>query len=149
MNSSTVFLEFLSNLSEDRRVVLEQMISVIREHIPEGFEEAMQYGMPSWVVPHSLYPPGYHTKPETPLPFLSIGSKKNYVTLHHMGIYADDDLLAWFENAYPRHVKTKLNMGKSCIRFKKMTDVPYELIGELCGKVTVEDWIQLYENRVK
>ena len=109
----------------------------------------MSYGMIGYVIPHSIYPQGYHCTPKLPLPFLNIASQKNYVALYHMGIYADKDLLNWFTSAYKKISPRKLDMGKSCIRFKKQEDIPYELIAELVSKITPQDWIQSYENTIK
>jgi len=140
---------YLQTLSPERREVMSGLLSQIRDNMPAGFEEVIQYGMPSWVVPRSLYPSGYHATPELPLPFLSVGSKKNHVAIYHMGLYADDDLLAWFSTEYPKHAKTKLDMGKSCVRFKKVGAIPLELIGALCAKMTPAQWIAVYEDQVK
>jgi hypothetical protein len=101
------------------------------------------------VVPHSIYSNGYHCNPKFPLPFINIASQKNFVALYHMGIYADQTLYDWFVTEYPKHAKYKLDMGKSCIRFKKMDDIPYALIGELVEKMSVKAWIELYESKVK
>jgi hypothetical protein len=105
--------------------------------------------MLGYVVPHSIYPSGYHCDPKQPLPFMGMASQKNFVAFYHMGIYADEKLLNWFTAEYPKHCKSKLDMGKSCIRFKKMNDIPYELIAELAGKMTTKDWINLYESKLK
>jgi hypothetical protein len=109
----------------------------------------MSYGMIGFVVPHSIYPDGYHCDPKLPLPFISIASQKNFIAVYHMGIYADRNLLEWFENEFPKHSKSKLDMGKSCIRFKKINEIPYELIGQLAGKVSVNEWIKTYESVFK
>ncbi len=101
--------------------------------------------MMGFVVPHKLYPSGYHCDPTLPLPFIHVASQKNYISFYHMGVYADEKLLKWFTDEYPKHCKYKLDMGKSCIRFKNMHDIPYELIGALVSKMTVGDWINLYE----
>ena len=112
----------------------------------QGFKEGMGYGMMGWDVPHSLYPAGYHCDPKQPLPFMGMASQKNSINLYHMGIYADPKLLKWFTDAFAKVSKHKLDMGKSCIRFKKPEDIPYELIGELARKMTPQDWIEKYEN---
>ncbi len=140
---------YVSQLPEDRIAPIEQLRTVIKENLPPGFEEAMSYGMIGYVVPHSLYPAGYHCDPKLPLPFLSIASQKNFVAVYHMGIYADPVLLDWFTTEYPNHAKGKLDMGKSCLRFKKPAEIPFQLIGELAGKMTVEDWIALYKKAFK
>jgi uncharacterized protein YdhG (YjbR/CyaY superfamily) len=137
---------YLAALEPERQAVMERLMDVIRANLPDGFEELMQYGMPSWVVPHSMYPDGYHVDPSLPLPFLNLGSQKRHIGLYHMGIYADEALLEWFTQEYPKHGSTKLDMGKSCIRFKNMAKIPYELVGELCAKMTPEDWIQRYRD---
>ncbi len=139
--------EYLDNVPEERKEVFRKIFDTISQNIPEGFDERLSYGMIGWVVPHSLYPGGYHCTPELPLPFLAIGSQKNFIALYHMGIYANQNLLQWFQDEYPKHAKTKLDMGKSCIRFKKMNDIPVELIGELVTKMTPKEWISLYEKR--
>ena len=139
--------EYLDNVPEERKEVFRKIFDTINQNIPEGFDERLSYGMIGWVVPHSLYPGGYHCTPELPLPFLAIGSQKNFIALYHMGIYANQNLLQWFQDEYPKHAKTKLDMGKSCIRFKKMNDIPVELIGELVTKMTPKEWISLYEKR--
>ena len=122
--------------------------TVIRENLPKGFKEVMD-GMLHYVVPHSIYPDGYHCNPKQPLPFISLASQKNFIALYHMGIYSDNKLLNWFTKEYPSHSKSKLDMGKSCIRFKKVNDIPYDLIGELVSKITVDEWIFFYEKAIK
>jgi hypothetical protein len=123
--------------------------NAIKENLPQGFEEVISYGMLGYVVPHSIYPSGYHCDAKLPLPFINLASQKNFIALYHMGIYADKNLESWFVSEYPKHVKTKLYMGKSCIRFKKMDDIPFDFIGELAAKVSVEDWILNYEKAFK
>jgi hypothetical protein len=102
--------------------------------------------MVGYVVPHSIYPNGYHCDPKLPLPFLSIAAQKNFIALYHMGIYANPDLLNWFTDEFPKHSKLKLNMGKGCIRFRNGSQIPYTLIGELAKKMEVPDWINMYES---
>lgn len=139
-------LDYLDTLPEERKAAMIKLRKTIVENLPKGFEETMTYGMLGWVVPHSTYPKGYHCDPKLPLGFLSIASQKNFIALYHMGIYSDKNLLDWFVAEYPKHVKTKLDMGKSCIRFKKADQIPYELIGQLAQKMTPKDWISAYEN---
>jgi Domain of unknown function (DU1801) len=141
--------QYIEELPSDRQAALTELRKVINKNIPKGFKEGMGYGMMGWSVPHSIYPAGYHCTPELPLPFMGIASQKNFVALYHMGIYADPKLLNWFTAEYPKHSKTKLDMGKSCIRFKKMDQIPFKLIGELASKMTVKDWIALYEKMLK
>ena len=141
--------QYINELPEDRKKVVEKLRKNILKNLPKGFEEQMGYGMLGYVVPHSIYPDGYHCKPFPPLPFINVASQKNFVAVYHSGIYASKELFDWFVAEYPKHVKTKLDMGKSCIRFKNMEAMPYELIGELCTKMTVGDWIALYEKNIK
>lgn len=141
--------EYVDSLPDERKSVIENIRKTVLDNLPEGFEETMGYGMLGYVVPHSIYPSGYHCDPKTPLPFISVASQKNFIAFYHMGIYADESLLNWFVAEYPKHCKTKLDMGKSCIRFKKMNDIPYELLGQLVAKMSVQDWISLYEKNLK
>ncbi len=141
--------EYISKLPEDRQVAISKLRDIINDRLPSDFEETMSYGMIGWVVPHSIYPDGYHCDPKLPLPFLSVASQKNFIALYHMGIYANQELYDWFVSEYPKHCKRKLDMGKSCIRFKKLDDIPYELIRELVSKMTVKDWVSIYESNVK
>ncbi|MEZ5045554.1 MAG: DUF1801 domain-containing protein [Chitinophagaceae bacterium] len=137
--------DYISKLPTDRVEAVENLRKEILKNIPKGFEETMNYGMIGYVVPHSIYPNGYHCDTKLPLPFANIASQKNSVNFYHMGIYADPQLLEWFQQEYPKHTKAKLDMGKSCIRFKKMEDIPVKLIGQLMKKMSVKDWIALYE----
>ncbi|UNZ00022.1 DUF1801 domain-containing protein [Zhouia spongiae] len=141
--------EYIDQLPEERKEVIQKLLKTIRDNIPEGFEETIGYGMIGFVVPHSLYPAGYHCDPGLPLPFLNIASQKHFVALYHSGIYADKEMHDWFVGEYPKHCKTKLDMGKSCVRFKKPDDIPYELIAELLTKLTPGEWIALYEKNIK
>ena len=141
--------EYITKLPEDRQPVVSKIRETILKNLPEGFEEQMSYGMLGYVVPHSIYPDGYHCDTKLPLPFINLASQKNFVALYHSGIYADKKLLDWFIAEYPKHCKRKLDMGKSCVRFKYMDDIPYELLAELCTKMSVKDWINLYEKNTK
>lgn len=136
---------YIESLPEERRLAVSKLRQTLKKNLPKGFSEAMGYGMPGYVVPHKLYPAGYHCDPKQPLPFAGFASQKNSINLYHMGIYADPELLKWFRSEYPKHCRSKLDMGKSCIRFKKIEDIPYQLIGELASKMTPEDWIGTYE----
>lgn len=141
--------EYIEGIPEDRRETIIAMRDAINANIPPGFEEMMGYGHFGWSVPHSVYPAGYHCNPKDPLPFLGLASQKNFIALYHMAIYADPDLLAWFQDAWSKATARKLDMGKSCIRFKKPEHIPVELIGKLASKVSVAEWIQMYERRLK
>lgn len=141
--------EYVESLPEDRKAPMTELRKVIKKNLPKGFKETMGYGMLAYVVPHSLYPEGYHCDPKIPLPFLSIASQKNFIAVYHMGIYADKKLLDWFTSEYSKHSKSRLDMGKSCIRFKKPEQIPYKLIGELASKITPQEWIDLYEKNLR
>lgn len=141
--------DYFSKVPEERQEAMNKLRNIIKANIPEGFSEELNYGMPSYVIPKSIYPNGYHCDTKLPLPFASIASQKNFVALYHMGIYAKPELLNWFVSEYPKHCKRKPDMGKSCIRFKKLDDIPYDLIGELMQKMTVQDWIDLDETNLK
>ena len=139
----------LSNVPPERAEAFNSLHKTIVNNLPEGFEAAISYGMLGYVVPHRIYPAGYHCKPAEPLPFASIASQKNSINFYHMGIYANPELLDWFVAEFPKHSKQKLDIGKSCIRFKKLEEIPYELIGELMTKMSVQQWIDLYESKFK
>lgn len=141
--------KYMEGLPEDRKAGLEKLRAVILKNLPKGFEECMGYGMIGYVVPHSLYPAGYHCDPRQPLPFMGFASQKNAISFYHMGIYADPELLKWFQEEYAKAVPTKLDMGKSCVRFKKVEHIPYELIGKLVKKIKPADWIRRYEEAFK
>lgn len=141
--------EYIRLLPEDRQEVMTRFRSIINENLPPGFEESISYGMITWVVPHSTYPAGYHCDPKQALPFLSLASQKNFIALYHMGIYADEKLLNWFTTRWSEVSSKKLDMGKSCIRFKKPADIPFELMAELVGKMSPQDWIARYESAFK
>ncbi len=142
--------DYLDQVDPIKKDAFLQLRSTIQKNIPAGFHEELSYGMIGYVVPHAIYPKGYHCSPHLPLPFVSIAAQKNFIALYHMGIYAQPELLNWFVQEYPKHVSTKLDMGKSCIRFKKIDNIPFQLIAELMKKMSVQDWINCYEfNYVK
>lgn len=147
--NGTTVEAILENLPEDRAEAFNKLHEVIVANLPEGFEAAISYGGLGYVVPHTIYPAGYHCKPVEPLPFAGLASQKNSINFYHMGIYADPALLDWFVREYPKHSKRKLDMGKSCIRFKKFDEIPYELMGELMRKMSVADWVAIYESNLK
>ena len=140
--------QYLAELPEDRKEAMLAIRKQILDNLPAGFVEVMQYGMLCYVVPHSIYPKGYHCTPELPLAYMSLASQKNSVNLYSMAIYGSPKLLEWFTAEYPKYCKTKLDMGKSCIRFKKMNDIPFQLIGELSSKLAPEQWIEMYETNL-
>lgn len=148
-SKATTPKEYIDELPEERKEAITKLRKTILNNLPKGFEEVMGYGMIGYVVPHSKYPDGYHCDPKTPLPFINLASQKNHIGFYHMGIYSDPKLLKWFTTEYPKHVSGKLDMGKSCIRFKKMNKIPFELLGELVSKMTPDDWIERYESVIK
>ncbi len=150
MKSAVISLDqYLDEIPEERKVAFKKLRHTILKNLPEGFEERMKYGMLGYVVPHALYPDDYHCDPKLPLGFINLASQKNFIALYHLGIYGDSKLHDWFVSEFPKHTKYKLDMGKSCIRFKKTDDIPYDLIGALARKLTVSDWIACYEGMIK
>ncbi|QTE21338.1 DUF1801 domain-containing protein [Polaribacter cellanae] len=141
--------DYINQVPEERQEALKKLRKTIKENLPKDFEEGIQYGMIGYFVPHEIYPDGYHCKPEEPLPFMSFASQKNSVNLYHSGIYAVPEINNWFVKEYSKHNSRKLDMGKSCIRFKKVDAIPYDLIGELCKKLSVKEWIDIYETNIK
>ncbi|MBK9686324.1 MAG: DUF1801 domain-containing protein [Saprospiraceae bacterium] len=148
-SKATTVEEYLNELPEDRIAAMLQLQKIIKKNLPKGFSEEMNYGMLGYVVPHKLYPAGYHCDPKLPLPFLAIASQKNFIAIYHMGIYADPKLHDWFTNAYAELNIGKLDMGKSCIRFKNPAKIPFDLIGELVSKMSPQQWIAMYESNYK
>lgn len=140
---------YIEALDDERKKAIHQLRMAIQKNLPQGFEECIQYKMISFVVPKTIYPDGYHCDPKLPLPFISLASQKGFIALYHMGMYSDPNLLAWFEKSWPTATAGKLDMGKSCIRFKKMEKIPYDLIAELMTKMTVDEWIERYESLYK
>ena len=141
--------DYISQIPEDRKEPIQKIRKVIQDNLPEGFEEGILYKMLGFYVPHSVYPDGYHCNPKDPLPFINIASQKNFIALYHSGLYAKKELHDWFVAEYPKNCKYKLDMGKSCVRFKKIEDIPYDLIAELATKMTVNEWISIYESAIK
>jgi len=140
--------EYIKSLPDDRQSAMKKLRQVIKKNLPKGFKERMS-GMLHYEVPLNIYPDGYHCTPDTPLPFISLASQKNFIAVYHMGVYANPTLSKWFAAEYADRAKYKLDMGKSCIRLKRSDDIPYDLIGELAGKITVDDWIETYEKAIK
>lgn len=141
--------DYISQVPAERQDTLKKLRKVINDNLPSGFQEGIQYGMIGYYVPHSVYPDGYHCDPKIPLPFMSFASQKNSVNLYHSGIYAKKDLHDWFLSEYPKHCQRKLDMGKSCIRFKHLNEIPFDLIAELTRKMTSQEWIDIYETNIK
>lgn len=141
--------DYINQLPDNRKSPMKKLRSTVRSNLPKGFKEEISYGMIGYVVPHSEYPNGYHCDPKLPLPFINIASQKNFIALYHMGMYAKKELLDWFVSEYPKHCKYKLDMGKSCVRFKKTEDIPYDLIAELCSRMTMQEWVDIYETNIK
>ena len=141
--------QYLNQLPQERKQVMTKLRDIILKNLPKGFEECISYGMLGYVVPHSMYPEGYHVNPSLPLPFINLASQKNNISLYHSGIYRDPQLMQWFVNEYPKHASNKLDMGKSCIRFKNIENIPFDLIAQLCAKMTPQLWIEKYEKIIK
>jgi uncharacterized protein YdhG (YjbR/CyaY superfamily) len=140
---------YINSLPEDRIEPIQNLRKIINENLPVGFQECISYGMIGYMVPFETYPHGYHCDNKLPLPFLNIASQKNFISVYHMGIYADPKIMDWFVSEFPKHSSKKLDIGKSCIRFKNVNDIPYELLGQLFKKMTVENWVNLYESLYK
>ena len=140
---------YMAEIPKERQAAFKKLRAVIKKNLPKGFKESMGYGMMGYSVPHSMYPAGYHCDPKQPLPFMGLASQKNFIAVYHMGVYADPKLLKWFTEAYKKQVPGRLDMGKSCMRFTKSENIPFELIGELAGKMTPEEWIAIYEKNMK
>ncbi len=145
LSKATSVKDYVAELPEDRQKTIVQLQKVIKKNLPKGFEEVMNYGIIGYVVPHKLYPAGYHCDPTLPLPFMALASQKNSINFYHMGIYADATLYKWFTEAHAKASAKKLAIGKSCTRYKNAADIPFELIGELVSKISVKEWIELYE----
>jgi Domain of unknown function (DU1801) len=148
-SKATTVDAYVAELPEDRQKIINEFRKVIKKNMPKGFQECMNYGMIGWVVPHSKYPAGYHCNPKDPLPFMGLASQKNSVNFYHMGIYADPKLLKWFTEAHAKASPKKLDMGKSCIRYKKMEDIPFQLFAELAAQISPDEWIARYEKMLK
>jgi hypothetical protein len=142
--------EYLDGLSDERRQIVSAVRDVILANLDTGYSEAMQYGMIGYAVPHSVFPPGYHCNPAQPLPFAAIASQKNYVSLYLMGLYTgcvgdqENAEVRWFREAWAAAGKKKLDMGKACIRFKKLDEVPLEVVGEAIRRVPAQLYIDRY-----
>lgn len=148
-SSATSATDYIAEMPLERQAAFKKLRAAIKKNLSPGFKEAMGYGMLGYCVPHSKYPAGYHCNPKDPLPFMSIASQKNFIAVYHMGIYASPELLKWFTEAHAKASPKKLDMGKSCIRYKKPEDIPIDLIGELAGKMSADEWITLYEKNLK
>lgn len=141
--------EYLANVPQERQLVFKKLYQTILDNLPKGYSEVISYGMIGFVVPHQLYPPGYHCDPKLPLLFINLANQKNFIAFYHMGIYSNPAIMTWFVDEYKKRCKFKLDMGKSCVRFKKIDDIPFDLIGELVSKISVKEWIDQYEKAIK
>jgi len=147
-SNATTVEEYLAALPEERRAALSAVREVILANLPEGYEETMQYGMIGYVVPHRLYPAGYHCDPKQPLPFAGLASQKNYMALYLMCVYGDRSTAEWFQNAWAASGK-KLDMGKSCLRFRRLDDVPLNVIGQAIARIPAQAFIEGYEKALR
>lgn len=143
-NTPKTVAQYLEGLAPERQEALNKLRETIKANLPSGFEEQLRYGMIGYVVPLSRYPAGYHVDHEA-LPFMALASQKHHIGVYHMGLYGDPELESWFVKAYQDQVPTKLDMGKSCIRLKNVATIPYDLIGELAAKMTVDQYLTNYE----
>lgn len=144
-SSAKTVNEYLRELPDDRRKAISAVRAVIRENLQPGFEEGMQYGMIGYFVPHSIYPAGYHCDPKQPLPFTALASQKNAMSLYLMACYGDEEEQVWLRDQFTKAGK-KLDMGKSCIWFKKLDDLPLDVVGAAIRRTTVPDYIAAYES---
>ncbi len=148
-SKATTLEQYIDELPEDRKEIISLIRKAINDNLPKGFEEVMSYGMLGYVVPHSIYPGGYHCTPKLPLPFINVASQKNHISIHHLGLYASTPMIEWFTAEWGKHTTKKMDMGKGCLRFKKAEDVPLKLIAALTAKMSVEQWIECYESNIK
>ena len=148
-SKATTPQQFIDELPEDRKAVISAIRRAIKDNLPKGFEEVISYGMLGYVVPHSIYPSGYHCTPKLPLPFINIASQKKHISIHHLGLYASKPMIDWFTEEWEKHTTKKIDMGKGCLRFKKAEDVPIKLIEILAKKMNVKQWIEIYESNIK
>lgn len=149
MSKARTPAEYMDEVPEERQEAVQRLRQTLRDSLPAGFTETMSYGMIGFVVPHSIYPAGYHVNPKEPVPFMSIANQKNHIAIYHMGLYSDPGLADWLRQEYPKYVKTKIDLGKGCIRFKKIETIPYQLIAELCQRMSLEEYLAMYEYEVK
>jgi uncharacterized protein YdhG (YjbR/CyaY superfamily) len=141
--------EYIAQLPEDRKAPIQKLRQTILDHLDPKFQECINYGMLGYVVPFTIYPEGYHCNSKLPLPFMNLASQKNFIAVYHSGMYAKKEILEWFVAEYSKHTTAKLDIGKSCVRFKKMDAIPYALIGQLAAKLSVNEWITIYESQIK
>ena len=147
-SKATTVKDYLAGLPAERRAALEQVRKVILENLDKNLEEGPLYGMIGYYVPHRIFPAGYHCDPKTPLPFAVLGAKKNYLALHLMGLYANEAQAAWFKAEWAKRGK-KLDMGKACVRIKKVKDVPLDVIGQHFARIPAKSYIEGYEKVLK
>ncbi len=137
--------DYLNSLPEDRKKALQAVRKVILKSLPKGYEETMQYGMISYVVPLKKYPAGYLGKKDVPLPYASLASQKNHMAVYLLNIYMNNKNQKWFEKAYKASGK-KMDVGKSCVRFKNLEDLPLDVIGKAVALTSVDELIMAYES---
>lgn len=144
-SDATTVEAYLETLPTDRRAAIEAVRKVILENLDEGYEEGMQYGMIGYYVPHRVYPAGYHCDPKQPLPFATLGSQKGYMSVYLMCVYGHGATRSWFVDAWKKAGK-KLDMGRSCVRFKKLEDLALDVIGEAIRRVPARKYIEFVES---
>ncbi len=140
--------EYLAELPADRRAAIQAVRAVILKNLDRGYAEGMQYGMIGYHVPHRVYPPGYHCDPRQPLPFAALASQKNYMSVYLMCTYGSPQHAAWFRQAWAKTGK-KLDMGKSCIRFKKLDDLALDVLGQAIARIPAKEYIAQIEAVVR
>lgn len=141
--------EYLAGIPRERLPYFERLRESIKRGLPEGFVEQISSGMIGYVVPHSIYPAGYHCNPKDPLPYMNIASKKTGFSLYHLAIYGNKELYDWFMEGYSKIAKHKIDSGAGCVRFKYLEEIPFDLISELAAKMSVREWIEFYESTYK
>ena len=141
--------EILENIPVERKKTFSEIHKTIMDNLPLGFEAGLSYGGLGYIVPHKIYPRGYHCNPKEPLPFAGLANQKHSINFYHLGLYALPELDSWFQNEYLKCCKHKMDRGKSCIRFKHFDDIPLGLIGLLISKISVQEWIRIYEEKTK
>lgn len=140
--------QYVEELLGERREVINNLRAVFKKNLPRELIEVMSYGMIGYVIPRTIYPKGYHVNPSIELPFVHLASQKRHIALYHMGLYFDETLVSWFKEEYSQLGIGKLDMGKSCVRFNRMDAIPYELVGELSGKMSIHEYIAGYEKSI-
>jgi hypothetical protein len=142
-SSAKTVEEYIDSVDEKWKDPIKKLRNIIKTNIPKGFEETINYGMIGYVIPKSIYPDGYHSNPKEPVPFINLAAQKNHIAIYHMGLYGKEKLKVWFLKENEKENK-KVDIGGSCIRYKKEEDIPYKLIEELVKKVDLKTYLKYY-----